>query len=209
VNTFNRRPPSVPGESGQRRSRHVAVVLLAAAGVVGLPLYIAHRDATPVPDDQWRLDGADGGSISPDQEYSNDDYIPNVGYYHAPYNAWYPFRYNYYYESRGYYAGGNWHPQAEISQIVRSRPSSVAYAALLAAQRERQRGSSTRSSWSNWFSGGSSSNGGSRSRWSSPTTTGSNTSSTKSGFTSSPASHPSVIRGGFGQSSSHSSGSGT
>ena len=199
---MNKFDPPPMGEGGQRRSRQVAVVLLAAAGVVGLPLYMLHRDDARTSEDQWERPNADAVNVSAEQEYSNDAYVPNVGFYHAPYNAWYPFRYNYYDEPRGYYAGGSWRPQPEVSEIIRSRPSSVAIAAVLAAERERQRASPNRSSWGNSFSSGSTWHSTPRSRWSSPPTR-SNSSPSSPGFTTSP-SHSSVIRGGFGQSSSHS-----
>ncbi len=47
--------------------------------------------------------------ITPDNVYANNFYVPGVGYYHAPFRAWYPLAYDQYDGGRHeYYYGGQW-----------------------------------------------------------------------------------------------------
>lgn len=47
--------------------------------------------------------------LSSDAVYTNDYYVPGVGYYHAPYRAWYPLPYNHFDpKTQQYYYGGQW-----------------------------------------------------------------------------------------------------
>lgn len=177
---------------GMRRSHKVALVLLGTAGVVGL---VAIWDAWRKPSAR---EGAAATSLPPaepvaaDRVYANNDYVPGVGYYHAPYHAWFPHPYNFHDPSRGYFAGGLWQamPWAAAS-LLSSSPNTAAVTSARAAQeayaaqrtREEERRAQSRG-----FAGH----------------TGGYTGGT-SGFTSrpagtAPASRP-VIRGGFGFSS--------
>ena len=52
--------------------------------------------------------------------YTNNHYLPGVGYYHAPFRAWYPLPYNHYdSRSQRYFQGGQWAatPHASITNI--------------------------------------------------------------------------------------------
>ena len=130
--------PQPPPRDGGRRSKQVALVLLGTDGVVGA---VAVWDA-------WRR-APDGGSwpvpapqpapmpLSPDRTYANNDFVPGVGYYHAPYHAWYPFPFNYHDPARGYYAGGLWQLAPWALLAMRSQPTSAAVAKALAAQHQR------------------------------------------------------------------------
>jgi hypothetical protein len=41
--------------------------------------------------------------------YTNNYYVPGVGYYHAPFRAWYPFPYNHFDpQNQRYFYGGQW-----------------------------------------------------------------------------------------------------
>jgi hypothetical protein len=189
-------------ERRQRRSSKVALVLLGTAGVVavaaGVDAWQKSRDAeAPVPAPQ-----PSGPQLSTAQTYSNNDYIPGVGYYHAPFFGWYPFPYNHYDPTRGYYAGGLWQAAPFVLAMMSSRPSHDAVTAALAAQRARQLAEqqqqqqwrSNSGFWNSFRSGG----GSSGARSFSPRTNPAPSSTPSSG------SH-SIQRGGFG-SSGHSSG---
>ncbi len=48
-------------------------------------------------------------AISTDNVYTNNYYLPGVGYYHAPFRAWYPLPYNHFDpQSHRYFFGGQW-----------------------------------------------------------------------------------------------------
>jgi len=186
-------PPSP--DDGRRRSRRVALMLLGTVGVVGgvaawdaLKRTSPDSDATPpVPASQPAPK-----PINADQTYANNDFIPGVGYYHAPYHGWFPFPYNYHDSSRGYFAGGLWQAAPFLLGMMASRPSADAVA--FAAQRQREEED--------------------RRRAQSPTSGFAGTRVGGSGFSSArpaptpsrPASSPSIIRGGFGSSAHGSSG---
>ena len=108
-----------------KRSRAIRLVLsgsLAGAGLVG---------CGPEPPD-----------VTSDNVYTNNHYVSGAGYYHAPYQAWYPRPYNYYVPGRGYYHGGSWTPGPATHTTTASRPTSQA-AQLASAQHHN----ATRSRW--------------------------------------------------------------
>lgn len=178
--------------AGRRRSTKVALVLLGTAGVVGIATALdAWRKASR--DDEPAVPSEPPVPIDTQRQYANNEYLPGVGYYHAPYHAWYPYPYNYHDPSRGYFAGGLWQALPWMLALNRSQPNPSAVTSALAARQkyedqQRQQGATSQ------FSG----TGGSGGRgWFS-----------SSRPSSSPASRPSppIIRGGFG-SSSHPAGS--
>lgn len=186
---------------------------LVGAGVVGVAgVAVIERspgDAIPQtarldPDsvNEWSAP-ADVPALSEDTDYPNDYYVPNVGYYHAPYHAFYPYHFNTFQSGRGYYHGGSWWPAAMVTGILSSRPShsEVVRAAQVRSQSSPSRSSpfasrpstnSTHASSDSTHASGSSAHG----------STGS-ASGSKSGSSSSSGS---VSHGGFG-STGHSSGS--
>jgi hypothetical protein len=59
--------------------------------------------------------------------HANNDYVPGVGYYHAPYRAWFPLPYNHYdAQKHSYYYGGQWAPTPHQSITNISSPVLVA-----------------------------------------------------------------------------------
>ena len=47
--------------------------------------------------------------ISAESVYTNNYYVPGVGYYHAPFRAWYPLPYNHFDpQTQRYFYGGQW-----------------------------------------------------------------------------------------------------
>lgn len=125
--------------------------------------------------------------ISTNNVYTNNQYIPRVGYYHAPFNSWYPYPYNYFSPGYGYFHGGTWALQPHAGGAMSSMPSTPAVArARDDAANKRSSSGSGSTGFRSLSSGGSSTSSGSRS----------STSSTSSSGTS---------RGGFGSSGSSSS----
>lgn len=183
-------------DDGRRRSHRVVLVLLGTMGVIG---GVAIWDA-------WKRAAAGDGTpasnsqpapkpISADQTYANNEFIPGVGYYHAPYHGWFPFPYNHHDPARGYFAGGLWQAAPFLlGSMMSSRPSGEAAASAFAAQRQREdeerRQAQSRTSGFAGTRAGSSGFSSARPATTPPSST----------------SKPSVIRGGFGTSSHSSSG---
>jgi hypothetical protein len=79
--------------------------------------------------------GDDSGGLSANNTYTNNQYVHGVGYYHAPYHAWFPIPFNTYQAGRGYYHGGTWTPAPNTSAVMASRPSPQVAAQAQAAHR--------------------------------------------------------------------------
>ena len=190
-------PPS--SGDGQRRSKRIALVLLGTLGVVGgVAAWDAWQKARPAAAPQPSPSPVPT-PISAVQTYANNDFIPDVGYYHAPYHSWFPFPFNHYDSSRGYFAGGLWHAVPLVLSMMNSQPSPAAVTSALAARQDAERARPGTSGFAGTRStSGSSSSSFSRSM---PSASPSSTPSSK------PSSPPSIQRGGFG-GSSHLSGSG-
>lgn len=179
-----------------KRSQHVTLVLSTAlsASLWGTGC----RRQGPTPPVPQSYDPV--FEVSTNLVYTNNHYIRNVGYYHAPYGGWFPYPYNFFHPSWGYYGGGLWRPNRFDLPIQQSSPNKgmadSANAAILSAW-NRARTPPTRPSTS------------SRTTWrsSSPTTTYRPSSASPSSTRkSTPSSGGGTSRGGFG-SSSHSTSS--
>jgi len=99
-----------------KRSRAIRLVLtssLAGAGLVGC--------------------SPNQPEVTSDNVYTNNYYVRGAGYYHAPYQAWYPHPYNHYVPGQGYYHGGSWTPDPATHATTASRPTPQA-ARLASAQ---------------------------------------------------------------------------
>jgi hypothetical protein len=69
--------------------------------------------------------------ISSGSVYTNNFYVPGVGYYHAPFRAWYQIPYNYFdTNSQRYFYGGQWGtaPYQSITNISAPKPEVAAAA---------------------------------------------------------------------------------
>jgi len=78
--------------------------------------------------------------------YTNNHYLPGVGYYHAPFRAWYSLPYNHFDPHRQrYYQGGQWveSPHQSITNISAPTPEAVRQAQAQ-AQAQAQRSHVTR-----------------------------------------------------------------
>lgn len=109
-----------------KRSKQIRLVLLG--GVTASAL--AGCDRTPPPPPSFapshfepNTNGVNTNEVSTSGVYTNNQYLPDRGYYHAPYHSWYPHPYNYYLASRGFFHGGRWTPQPFNSPVVVSRPA--------------------------------------------------------------------------------------
>jgi hypothetical protein len=79
--------------------------------------------------------------ISADNVYTNDYYVPGVGYYHAPFRAWYPLPYNHFDAVRAqYFYGGKWAPVPFENITNISSPTSQAADLAEAARTDISRG---------------------------------------------------------------------
>jgi hypothetical protein len=187
-----------PEPPPMRRSAKVALVLLGTTGVVGvaaaIDTWIKSRDRDgPAPAPQPTVP-----SISTAQTYANNDFIPGVGYYHAPYHGWFPFPFNHHDPARGYFGGGLWQLAPFAATLLRSQPSNDAVATALANRRfleqleqQQRQAQSTSSGYRSNFAGG---------------TSGGSVAPTRPSSSPPPSSGSrSIQRGGFG-SSGHSSG---
>ena len=111
-----------------KRSTRISLVLLGGIATGAL--------TACAPDD------AASTRISSESVYTNDTFIPGVGYYHAPFRAFYPRRYNDYdANTRRYYFGGRWETAPDLSVINISSPTpEVARAAETARNAQIERG---------------------------------------------------------------------
>lgn len=97
-----------------KRSRSIILVLSGTiAGAV-----LSGCDPSPEAESP-----AEQVQVSADNSYTNNHYVPGVGYYHAPYRAWFPRPYNYYDPAYGYYHGDRWTPRPNPSLVQASKPS--------------------------------------------------------------------------------------
>ncbi len=87
--------------------------------------------------------------VSPESVYPNDFQVPGVGYYHAPFHAFYPLPYNSRDQVHGqYYYGGQWGPAPFQSIINVSSPTAEAAAKAEAARTDISRGGFGRTGYS-------------------------------------------------------------
>ena len=80
-------------------------------------------------------------SVSATDVYTNNHYVPGVGYYHAPFRAWYALPYNHY-DTRAakYFYGGQWAPSPFESVVNISTPTPEAVRQAAAQRTDVRRG---------------------------------------------------------------------
>ena len=104
-----------------KRSRKISLVLLGGLSAGALTSCAPQVEGEP--------------RISPDNVYANNQYVQGAGYYHAPFNAFFPQPYNFFDTNRKlYFYGGQWGPAPHRSVVNVSAPT---VAAALAAQAGR------------------------------------------------------------------------
>jgi len=107
------------------------ILTLVGTAVVGGTAIHALRPSSR-PDDDWGSTSqpSSGRRVPSNPTYPNDYFVKGLGYYHAPFHAFYPNRFNFHDDAQGYYYGGSWHPAASTSTITTSSPSPEALARL-------------------------------------------------------------------------------
>jgi len=147
----------------QKRSGCVNLVLVGTVvGICGFGLYSCVRDDDEVSDNEV-------AEVQNGHTYDNNHYVPGAGYYHAPFHAWFPHRYNEYNSGRGYYAGGAWNSSPNTSAVIASTPDSSAVSRVNSQWRSANPGvvasrkasiassrSTTRGGFGSFFRGGGS-----------------------------------------------------
>ena len=104
-----------------KRSRKISLVLLGGLSAGAL------TSCAPTVEGEPR--------ISPDSVYANNQYVAGAGYYHAPFQGFYPQPYNYYDTlRRKYYYGGQW-GDAPYQSVINVSAPTVAGAAAAQAGR--------------------------------------------------------------------------
>lgn len=87
--------------------------------------------------------------------YTNNYYLPGVGYYHAPFRAWFPLAYNHFDpQSQRYFYGGQWGATPHQSFTNISPPTSAAVQLAQAQRTDVSRGGfggTSRSHGSHWI----------------------------------------------------------
>jgi hypothetical protein len=80
-------------------------------------------------------------SISTENVYTNNFYVPGTGYYHAPFRNWYPLPYNHFdAQKQRYFYGGQWGVQPFESITNISAPTTEAVQAAEVARTDIPRG---------------------------------------------------------------------
>ena len=106
-----------------KRTRQLRLLLLGGGLAAG-----ANTACSPSP-------GREEPRISAESYYTNDYYIPGAGYYHAPFRAFFPYRFNHYDSARRlYFYGGRWEAAPFESPVNISAPTAEAAAAAEAAR---------------------------------------------------------------------------
>ena len=105
-----------PGEPKRKRSGCVTLLLVGTVvSICGFGIYSCVKD-DEVSDDEVT-------EVQKGHSYTNNHYVPGVGFYHAPWGRWFPNRYNDYDPARGYYANGAWNNARDNSPMTSSVPS--------------------------------------------------------------------------------------
>lgn len=103
-----------------KRSRAIRLVLLGGFSAGAVPL---------------SAQSANEPRITSESYYTNDYFIQGAGYYHAPFRAFYPQRYNHYDPQRKlYYHGGQWRAAPHRSIVNISTPTAEAVRAAETAR---------------------------------------------------------------------------
>ena len=80
-------------------------------------------------------------SISSDDVFTNNYFVPGVGYYHAPFRAWYSLPYNHFDPLKAkYFYGGRWEAAPLQSAVNISSPTPEAVQQVAANRTDVRRG---------------------------------------------------------------------
>ncbi|MCX6905852.1 MAG: hypothetical protein NTW03_20695, partial [Verrucomicrobia bacterium] len=85
--------------------------------------------------------GGQTGPVTANEVYTNNQYLPGAGYYHAPFRAWFTQPYNHFDPAtRRYFYGGQWGPAPHESFTNISSPTPAAAASAQAQRTDVRRG---------------------------------------------------------------------
>ena len=91
-------------------------------------------------------------TLSADDVYTNNFYVAGVGYYHAPFRAWYRLPFNHYDpQNQRYFYGGQWAETACLSITNISSPTPLVAQQAEAVRTDIPRGGFGSSSHSYWI----------------------------------------------------------
>jgi hypothetical protein len=83
---------------------------------------------------------ASSGRVTPETYFTNDDHIPGAGYYHAPFQGFFPHPYNHFdTQKRMYFYGGQWGAEPHRSIVNISAPTEAAARAAQLARTDLPR----------------------------------------------------------------------
>jgi hypothetical protein len=112
--------PPTTGKPARKRSGCITLLLAGTVmSVCGFGIYSCVKDDDEVRDEEV-------GYVNPGHAYHNNHFIPGVGYYHAPFGAWFPRPYNEHVPGRGYFHGGQWNSSPNASGLTSSVPAAGA-----------------------------------------------------------------------------------
>ncbi|HEX9045562.1 MAG TPA: hypothetical protein VF988_00930 [Verrucomicrobiae bacterium] len=94
-------------------------------------------------------------SVSTENVYTNNFYVPGAGYYHAPFRAWYALPYNHFdAQKQLYYYGGQWGPRPFESITNISSPTAETVQLAENARTDISRGGFGSYGYSSGYHGG-------------------------------------------------------
>jgi hypothetical protein len=121
-----------------KRSRSIRLILLGGLSATALTS-CAPGTVQPAP-------------VTTDAVYTNNYYLPGVGYYHAPFRAWYALPYNHFdQKTTRYFYGGQWAATPYESAINISAPTPDAARVAEAQRADIVRGGFGSTSGSHWI----------------------------------------------------------
>lgn len=129
-----------------KKTKHISLVLSGALATGAGLSEACHRRPPPPPPPPVSLVDKDWQAppqLSESQSYTNNHYTPGVGYYHAPYQSWYPYPYNHFAPGWGYFHGGRWTQQPNENAMKDSRPSAAGTSAARSTWLNNSRSRST------------------------------------------------------------------
>ena len=120
-----------------KRSQSIRLILIGGLSTAAL------TGCTPKP------------SLSAENVYTNNFFVPGAGYYHAPFRNWYPLPYNHFDAQKSlYFYGGQWGAQPFESITNISSPTPEAVQVAQSTRTDVSRGGFGGSSGGHYFGGG-------------------------------------------------------
>ncbi len=100
---------------------NIILTLVGTAVVGGAAMSLMRSRSRSPEEEDWGSSSQPSRGVAANPTYPTDYFVKGLGYYHAPYRRFYPYRYNQH-DTQGYYYGGGWHPIENDSKITTSTP---------------------------------------------------------------------------------------